>query len=238
MIASGAYIVNYILNLRTEKKALDAVQDKVEKPDVSSSDVKDETDLDIDWEGLKAINSDIVGWIYLPDTNINYPVVKGSDNTYYLNHAYDKTPIHYGAIFMDTNTDFDSGALNTFIYGHNVWHGTMFRELENYSSESFYRDHPVFYYYTPNHKYKCSIISFYMDTFDADTYKYDYADREHFEDYLKQIKQKSKYVTDQSIDNVERIISLYTCSYENENPFTTDVITDRYYLHAAVIEER
>ena len=87
MIASGAYIVNYILNLRTEKKALDAVQDKVEIPDVSNSDVKDETDLDIDWEGLKEINSDIVGWIYLPDTNINYPVVKGSDNTYNLNQA-------------------------------------------------------------------------------------------------------------------------------------------------------
>ena len=221
LVGSGSYIINYLLNLKAEKKSLDAVQEKVTVPEGNVSEEKDESDLDIDWEGLKKINADIVGWIYIPDTSINYPVCRTTNNEYYLNHSYDKTPIHYGA---------------TFIYGHNVWHGTMFRELENYSSKDFYESHPVFYYYTPEHKYKCSIMSFYMDTFDADTYRYDYVDHEHFEEYLKEIKQKSKYETQQGIDGVERIISLYTCSYENENPLTTDVITDRYYVHAAVIE--
>lgn len=236
LVGSGSYIINYLLNLKAEKKSLDTVQEKVTVPEGNVSEEKYEFDLDIDWEGLKKINSDIVGWIYIPDTSINYPVCRTTNNEYYLNHSYDKTPIHYGAIYMDTNTNFDAGALNTFIYGHNVWHGTMFRELENYSSKDFYESHPVFYYYTPEHKYKCSIMSFYMDTFDADTYRYDYVNHEHFEEYLKEIKQKSKYETQQGIDGVERIISLYTCSYENENPLTTDVITDRYYVHAAVIE--
>ena len=209
LVGSGSYIINYLLNLKAEKKSLDAVQEKVTVPEGNVSEEKDESDLDIDWEGLKKINADIVGWIYIPDTSINYPVCRTTNNEYYLNHSYDKTPIHYGA---------------------------MFRELENYSSKDFYESHPVFYYYTPEHKYKCSIMSFYMDTFDADTYRYDYVDHEHFEEYLKEIKQKSKYETQQGIDGVERIISLYTCSYENENPLTTDVITDRYYVHAAVIE--
>lgn len=205
---------------------------------MSTEDSSEDTnDLDINWEGLKKINEDIIGWIYIPDTSINYPVVRTTNNEYYLNHSYDKTYIHYGAIFMDANTDFDTGALNTFIYGHNVWHGTMFRELENFMSVDFYNTHKEFYYYTPEHKYKCSIISFYMDKYDAATYRYDYVDQEDFKSYLKTIKEKSKYKTEQTIDSVDRIISLYTCAYENENPFTTDVVTDRYYLHAAVIEE-
>lgn len=233
LLVSGKYIFDYFSLLKKEKKSIDTVQDKV-KP--IEDEVTEETNaiLDIDWEGLKTINSDIVGWIYIPDTNINYPVLRTDNNSYYLTHSYDKSKLSSGAIFMDTNTNFDEDALNTFIYGHNVWHGTMFRELEYYTSKEFYETHSIFYYITPENTYQCSIISFYVDKHDADTYKYDYVDYQHFYEYLKEIKEKSMYETKQGIDDVAKIISLYTCSYENENPFTTDVISDRYYLHAAV----
>ncbi len=88
----------------------------------------------VDFDKLKKINSDIVGWIVVEDTEISYPVVKGSDNEYYLNHTYKKSSNYAGAIFMDYAQDatLSTPYENVFIYGHNVYHGTMFAELENY----------------------------------------------------------------------------------------------------------
>ena len=87
---------------------------------VANVDEKDDGLLDINWNDLKKKNEEIVAWIQIPGTKINYPVVHGSDNSFYLTHGADKQPYSSGAIFIDANAQKDFKDENTIIYGHNM----------------------------------------------------------------------------------------------------------------------
>ncbi|MCL2136926.1 MAG: class B sortase [Coriobacteriia bacterium] len=118
----------------------------------------DEIDLDIDWEKLKEINPDIVGWLYVPGTKLSYPIVQGSDNSYYLNHTADDTVNASGAIFLDYQNNRDFSGPSNFIYGHNMLGNTMFSEMTKYLDEQFIRDHPRILILTPEKTYDLSVI--------------------------------------------------------------------------------
>ena len=103
----------------------------------------------VDWVNLKAINGDIIGWIQIEGTEISYPIVKGTDNSYYLKHTFEKNTNAAGAIFMDYTNSSDFQDCNTLIYGHNMKNGTMFHDLVNYKEESYFRQHQNIIIYTP-----------------------------------------------------------------------------------------
>ena len=84
-----------------------------------------------DFDKLKKMNSDIVGYIEVDNTNISYPVVKSSDNSYYLNHSYTKEKNNIGSIFLDYRNDLDNLSKNNIIYGHGRLDNTMFGSLNN-----------------------------------------------------------------------------------------------------------
>jgi len=194
-----------------------------------------------DFAKLQETNPDVVGWIVVLDTDISYPVVKGSDNEYYLNHLWDKKSNYAGAIFMDYRHQGDLSNLNTFIYGHNVHHGTMFAELENYMKESFFNEHPYVYYYTPAGNYKLQVFSAYVDKGDAPSYQngIHISDASSYQNYIDYIKSLSRYDSGVELTTNDHMITLYTCSYENGvNPGNTEAeyIDDRYYIHCKVIE--
>ena len=136
----------------------------------SSAQGGDPEQIQVDFEALRAINDDIVGWIYCPDTLINYPIVKGADNEYYLTHLIDNSWNQNGSIFMDYRnaTDFTDG--NTLIYGHNMKTGAMFRALMDYTSQSFYDEHPYIYIYTPEQNYRMDLLAGSIVDHDADIY--------------------------------------------------------------------
>lgn len=122
---------------------------------------KEDKYLEPDWEALKKINPDIIGWIYIPDTNINYPVVqKKGNNSYYLNVnamlGYDEM----GAIFLDAFTDPEFKAQNSIIYGHSVIGGGMFTDIKKFGLADFFKNHPYYYLLTPEKNYKCNIYTF------------------------------------------------------------------------------
>ena len=108
----------------------------------------------VDWDGLKAINSDVVGWIYVPGTNINYPVVQGKDNSTYLNKLYDGTANASGSIFMDME-DTAPGVVDqqTTLYGHHMNDSSMFNVIDTTTDQDVFDTIETVYYLTPDATY-------------------------------------------------------------------------------------
>ena len=136
-----------------EDNEVELQTDKIKKECVEKKNENGEQILSPDWGSLKAVNPDIVGWIYVPDCAISYPVVQGSNNSYYLDHTIYKGYNYMGSAFLDCNTNRDFSDDNNIIYGHSVQGGGMFTLLKNFSSKSFFFSHPVFYLLTPEPTY-------------------------------------------------------------------------------------
>lgn len=199
---------------------------------------KELDEFEIKFEELLAVNPEVVGWIVVLDTDISYPVVKGNDNDYYLDHTFKRESNYAGAIFMDYRNNADLSDLNTFIYGHNVYHGTMFAELENYMDKEFFEKHPYVYYYTPDANYKLQVFSSYVSKSDSSSYRIDFQDDEDYQTYINEVREKGRYDSGVEMSAVDHMITLYTCAYENgNNPFNTDPsdIDERYYIHCKII---
>ncbi len=217
-----------------EKQETDKIREIVKVPDTKLDEFR------VDFDELKKINENVVGWIVVEDTEISYPIVQGSDNVYYLDHTFEKKSNYAGSIFMDYTAAKDFSDLNTFIYGHNVYHGTMFAELSNYMEKDFFEKHPYIYLYTPEGNYKLQVFSAYIDKDTSNSYRMDYVDENDYLNYLNLVKSKSKYDTQIEVGPQDRTITLYTCSYESgDNPTNTDpeLIDDRYYVHAKLIKD-
>ena len=124
--------------------------------------------LEPDWDALKKENPEIIAWIYIPNTSINFPVVqKQNDNIYYLTHNAMNWYDELGAIFMDGYADKNFSEMNTIIYGHSVIGGGMFTELKDFASEDFFESHPYYYLLTPEQNYKVMVYTFAKTTSDA-----------------------------------------------------------------------
>lgn len=202
--------------------------EKVEIPEV----ISEEPAFKVDFEELQNINKDIVGWIVIEGTQVNYPIVQGKDNSYYLNHSYEKKWSGFGSIFMDSSSSNDFSDYNTFIYGHHTKDGSMFGEIYKYLDVEFYKEHPYFYLYTPNVRYKAKVFSAYVDSSDSDSYRQLFSSKDDYKNYLNKIIKKGRYSSDAVMDfGNDKIITLYSCSREGN--WTK---SDRYFIHA-VLEE-
>ena len=225
MISACKLISIYFLNYQ-ERKEKDAVQEVAKVPKNLEKE-----NFTIDWKALKKKNPDVVGWILIPDTDISYPIVQGSDNSYYLNHTFEKKENYAGAIFMDAGADASFQDRNTIIYGHNVKHGTMFAELEKFKEQAFFEKHPYLYIFTEKQNYRCEIFSMYTTAATSASYRLQYADDADFKGYVDMVKELSDFKRKVSVKRRDRIVSLSTCSYEwNGQP---DEL--RYLLHAKLV---
>lgn len=123
---------------------------------------EDPAPLRVDFRVLKKANEDIIAWIYVPGTHINYPILKGKDNDYYLHRLPDKSYAAAGSLFMDFRCSSDFSDPVSIVYGHNMKNGTMFRDLEKYKSQEFYDEHPVYWLFTENRNYRVDIFAGYV----------------------------------------------------------------------------
>ena len=221
-------VINIFHNIYSENKQEEIIDSLIEIGDVKPSSEIDKIPQ-IDFSKLKEVNNAIVGWIIIDGTQVNYPIVKGKDNSYYLNHSYDKSYNSYGSIFMDYRSNENFSDLNTFIYGHYTSNGSMFGELKKYMEESFYKEHPFFYILTPNGNYKVDVISAYTDDALSSSYNAKFNDLNDYQRYIEKIRLKSRYSTDISVNyNFDKIISLYSCSHESGSK------TERYFIHGVI----
>jgi len=202
----------------------------VEIIELPSNNSEEKEESGVDFSELEKINSDVVGWIVMEGTQVNYPIVQSKDNSFYLNHSFDKKWNSLGSIFMDYRSKNNFSDYNTFIYGHHTKNGSMFGELYKYMDESFYKEYPFYYLYTPTGNYKVEIISAYLDSAESDSYVQSFSTNEEYKNYIKLIKDKSNYKTDTELDiETDKIITLYSCSHESNRRKS-----DRYYIHGVI----
>ena len=129
-----------------------------------------ECPITVDFEGLLAENSDVVGWIYSEGTQINYPVLRGDSNETYLYHMINGEYNSSGSIFMDFRCNPDLSDFNTIIYGHHMKNGSMFASLHQYIKQDFYDEHKYIWYLTPDHIYRLDVLAGYVGDAEAEIY--------------------------------------------------------------------
>lgn len=174
-------------------------------------------DITVDFEALEEINPDVVGWIYCPDTAINYPVVQGQDNSYYLSHLLDGTSNKNGTIFMDAGNTAGFSDANTLIYGHHMKNGSMFAALEQYRKQDYYDEHPVLYLLTPEETYELAVFSTCVVTASDEVYQMGFSDQEEYSQWLARQVARSDVSTQVSPQATDRVVTLSTCVYDFEN---------------------
>lgn len=181
----------------------------------------------IDWNDLKSINEDIVAWIEIENTPVNYPILKDNNNLYYLKHNFNKKYNSNGSIFT-LNKDFIQDD-EVIIYGHNMRNKTMFSILGNYLNTNFLKEHQIIKIYTENKNYVATIFSCYSIGVNEESNN---IRKSCYEDRISYYKTKSNIDTE-NIEDTGKIIKLSTCSYINAKTIPTD---QRYYVVAMMKE--
>lgn len=178
-------------------------------PDISAWPV-------VDFTSLSEINPDIIGWIYIDGTNINYPIVQGSDNDYYLNHLFDGTWNSSGSIFMDVECNANFSDRHSIIYGHHMKNNKMFSALMNYKEPAFYADHSTALIVTKTAYYEVRFFSGYVSDNSANAWQITW-NNDGYDQWLKEIQERSCFETDMLPSVDDKIVTLSTCTYEFED---------------------
>lgn len=180
----------------------------------SSAPPEDTVWPQVDFEALRDINPDIVAWIYIEGTNIHYPVVKGNDNSYYLNRLFDGSVNGAGSIFMDYRNEADLSDRNTILYGHNMQNGSMFAQITKYRDQAFYDAHPTCLIMTPQGNYKLEFFAGYVTNMNDDAWKLEFATDEEYLLWLEDAGARSTFTSMVEPTPQDRVVTLSTCTYE------------------------
>ena len=171
--------------------------------------------MKIDFDALKAANDDVIGWIYVEALdNVNYPIVRGIDNDYYLHRDYRKNYSFAGTIFNDFQNSDDFNDCYDLIYGHNMNNGSMFGQLKKFvNNPAVYQKSKYYWIFTPDYSYRYEIIAAYNAPVKSDTYQIYKGPGEEFEKFLSHIPGYSKLPEKPEDLNVrDKIMCLSTCT--------------------------
>lgn len=172
---------------------------------------------EIDFDKLREVNKDIRGWIFYEGTKINYPIVQGEDNDYYLRISFDNTWALNGTLFIDAITEDPFNQFNTIVYGHHMKDGSMFGDLKNLKDEAYCKEHPQFELITPEGKYHLLICAFLNQPADSKIYTTNFHDKESKKEYINLIKSLANYTTDVEMTTKSKLVVLSTCAYEYQD---------------------
>lgn len=200
---------NYIYNIKNTEEQKIVISEKILK-----------------LQKLQKINSDIVALIKIEGTNINYPVLQGDDNNYYMTHNYKKKKSKDGAIFLDKDYDWGLPSTNLLIYGHNnIGSNEMFTELMKYKKESFYKKHKKINFITNDEEAEYEIISVFLSKVyykhEKNVFRYYYFinanNKQEFDEYINNCKKASMYKIDKTAIYGDQLMTLSTCEYSRLN---------------------
>ena len=235
IVVSSIYIIKYyynIYNAKRQTKLLDNISiDKISEENASVTESPseninpDKTERMLKLEELQKNNSDIVAWIEIEGTEINYPVLQGKDNSYYMTHDYQKKYSSNGSVFLDKDYSWDIPSTNLLIYGHNMNNNTMFQDLLSYQKESFYKEHPNIRFTTKNEDVYFEIIAvfksrvYYKSEQNVFRYYYFVNDKgeKDYNDFVLNAKRASLYDTGKTAYYRNILMTLSTCSYYTED---------------------
>lgn len=195
------------LDYYKEKKKYSTVQ--ILKP-IIKENINVDNNENTNEEKLKNINSDYRMWISIPNTDINYPVVQGKDNDFYLHNNFNKEKSDSGAIFVDYNNNIDLDK-NIIIYGHDMKDGSMFNKINNFKKQEAFNNGTI-KIIKDNKEYTYEVFSVFVVKENYDGIKLKFNTNEDYVKYIDELKQKSMY--NKNISEKNNILTLFTCSYE------------------------
>ncbi|MCI8519588.1 MAG: class B sortase [Clostridia bacterium] len=178
---------------------------------INSPDLKH---TNIDFEKLKQMNSDVVAWIRINNTNINYPVLQNKDNDYYLSHSLTKEDSVTGSIFLDYENNNSFTDKNTIVYGHNMKSGLMFADLHKFNNGKLGND-IIIDVYTPSQTLRYKVFSVYIS--DVQKLGINYFGGFTYKEFLEYIKSKSNIDFQANINENNNILTLSTCNTNSNN---------------------
>lgn len=184
--------------------------------------------IDVDITELKEKNSDTVGWINVNNTNINYPFVQTKDNSYYLNHSFDKKYNEAGWVFLDYRNNNDLNNKNTILYAHSRLDKTMFGSLSKVLKSSWYnnKDNHIIRLSTDTENTLWQIFSVYKIPEESYYITTNFNNNEEYNKFLNTIKQRSIHNFNTNLDTNDKILTLSTCYSD----------TERTVVHAKLIK--
>ncbi len=168
--------------------------------------------MNLDLALLQKVNEDVMGWIYIPDTDISYPLLRSEDNKEYLKLTWDLQNSVAGSIFLEHENSAELSDFNTIIYGHNMKNGSMFSQLHDYQDQAFADSHPYVYIVTEDKVIQYEIFSAYTADVNENTYRLEFEDdsikQESIDYYVEQSAIESQ--VEPAID--DQILTLSTCT--------------------------
>jgi len=173
-------------------------------------------DMAIDFAALKAINADSAAWLYSPDTVIDYPVMRATDYSYYLQHLPNGSLNANGSLFIDYNCAPDFSDSLTIIYGHHMKSGRMFGSIVGYKKQAYFDAHPNMYLYTADGSYRIDLI--YGCVIGAGQWRERaFMFKENLDSLLTYAAHNTTFSSDVAYAEGDRVVALSTCSYEFDN---------------------
>lgn len=216
----SSYYINSYLNDRRYKQLKSIYNSASNRTNSSSNDSKYPAGMLPNFTPLYDMNSDIKGWIIIPSTVINYPVVETSDNSYYLSKGFNKTKDNHGTLFLDYRDNINPMSQNLIIYGHEMRDGQMFHSIRNYANVDFYNSSPIITFNTlySNEKWKV-FAAFIANTVPSQGYVFNYlitnfSSSNDFTSFINEVKARSLIKTSVDVNPGDTLLTLSTCTYE------------------------
>ena len=199
-------------------------QEEIRNMEDSAQSPKGEQQILAQLASLYRKNNDLVGWLTIEGTKIDYPVMQCKDDEYYLNHNFQKEEDRYGCLYVKSIADVDTPGTNAIIYGHQMKDGSMFGELDKYDSESFCREHEKIKFDTLYEEREYQVMAvFFTQIFEKDDGEFCYYQfyeaetEEEFLEFYKHVKTMSIYDTGVTAEFGDTFLTLSTCSGYAEN---------------------
>lgn len=183
----------------------------------------------IDWESLQSLNRDIIGWLQIEGTEIDYPIVQGTDNDYYLKHTFEGNQNIAGAIFMDHANDRNFQDYNTIIYGHNMKNGSMFGRLGKYFVKKESVPGKYIWICTPEANYRYEIFSSHIVDASGTVYTLFTESDETFAAYVEKMAKQTLIDYETAVSPEKRIITLSTCTGNEATRFVVQAVQEGEY---------
>lgn len=186
---------------------------------IDTANVSNEKEREKKYKKYKKINSDTIGWIYVQNTVIDYPVVYSNDNNYYLTHDVNKKSTKAGAIFMDYRNINKNNQRNIVLYGHNMNNGSMFNALNSYKVEQFFTENNLITFYFGKEKRQYEVYASFVADVELPLVQVEFKSDQIFLNYIQNMQSMSYFETKPKtiLDIEDEILTLMTCTYEYDD---------------------
>ena len=173
----------------------------------------------IDFSALREINPDIVAWVEIPGTRIDYPVVQADNNETYLHRSFEGEESSAGAIYLDCDSDSDFMGKHSILYGHHMKNGSMFAEIVKFKEKTFFQEHREVILYLPDRELHLKTIAALYGDASGEKRRTVFSDQESFNRYVDEMTKNCSF-RELPEGDCEGLYSFVTCSYEFQNART------------------